>query len=51
MPHDLRGRYQYFTQADMHKLRLAGWASPSHTLEAGVRDYVRQHLLQEVLAP
>jgi len=51
MPADLRGRYQYFTQADVGKLREAGFSAPLHSLEAGVRDYVQCHLLQEVLTP
>lgn len=44
MPADLRGKYQYFTQARMEKLRALGFAAPPHTLEAGVRDYVLNYL-------
>lgn len=44
MPEELRGRYQYFTQADMTKLRAAGYDRPFTTLEAGVADYVTGHL-------
>ena len=44
MPEDLRGKYQYFTQARMEKLRALGFAAPAHTLEAGVRDYVLNYL-------
>jgi ADP-L-glycero-D-manno-heptose 6-epimerase len=44
MPEALRGRYQYFTQADGAKLRAAGLAPQFHSLEAGVADYVRTHL-------
>lgn len=44
MPESLRGRYQYFTQADMAKLRRAGYDAPFSTLEDGVRDYVTGHL-------
>ena len=40
MPDTLRGKYQYFTEARMDRLRAAGWNSPSTTLEAGVSDYV-----------
>ena len=46
MPDDLKGKYQYFTQADMSKLRAAGYDSPFHSLEDGVRDYVQNHLMQ-----
>lgn len=44
MPEALRGKYQYFTQADMSKLRAAGYTQPFTTLEAGIRDYVQGHL-------
>ena len=47
MPDMLRGRYQYFTQADTSKLRAAGLAPNFHSLEDGVRDYILQALRQE----
>ena len=47
MPDDLKGRYQYFTQADTVKLRASGFSQPFHTLEDGITDYVRKHLLLE----
>src|SRR6516162_4826684 len=40
-PIELRDKYQYFTQADMTKIRAAGFDHPFHSLEDGVRDYVR----------
>ena len=40
-PVELRDKYQYFTQASMTKLRAAGFDQPFHSLEDGVRDYVR----------
>ncbi len=43
-PMDIRGTYQYFTEANMNKLRAVGYAKPFHTLEEGVEDYVRQYL-------
>lgn len=46
MPDDLKGKYQYFTEADMAKLRAAGYDRPFHTLEEGVRDYVQNYLMQ-----
>lgn len=39
-PESIRDRYQYFTQADMGRLRQAGYTAPFHTLEEGVRAYV-----------
>ncbi len=47
MPEDLRGKYQYFTQADMTKLRAAGYDQPFTELEDGVRDYVSGYLLKD----
>lgn len=44
MPEDLRGKYQYFTQADMAKLKQAGYDRPFMELEEGVADYVRNYL-------
>ncbi len=39
-PLDIRDKYQYFTEADMHKLRDAGYAEAFTTLETGVKKYV-----------
>jgi ADP-L-glycero-D-manno-heptose 6-epimerase len=44
MPETLRGKYQYFTEAQTTKLRAAGYIKPFHTLEEGVRDYVQRYL-------
>ncbi|SJZ96315.1 ADP-glyceromanno-heptose 6-epimerase [Sediminibacterium ginsengisoli] len=44
MPEDIRDSYQYYTEADMNKLRAAGYKAPFYTLEAGVDDYVRHYL-------
>jgi ADP-L-glycero-D-manno-heptose 6-epimerase len=41
-PVELRARYQYFTQAEMGKLRKAGWTKPFTSLEDGVRKYVKR---------
>jgi ADP-L-glycero-D-manno-heptose 6-epimerase len=44
MPRDIRAKYQYFTQADMTRLRAAGYARPFTSLEDGVTRYVRDYL-------
>ncbi|GAA3762731.1 ADP-glyceromanno-heptose 6-epimerase [Terriglobus aquaticus] len=44
MPETLQGKYQYFTEAKMDKLRAAGYNQPFTTLEEGVRDYVTTYL-------
>lgn len=46
MPQDLHGKYQYFTEANMAKLRAAGYTKPFYSLEEGVRDYVQNYLMQ-----
>jgi len=40
-PIELRDRYQAFTQADLTRLRNAGFAEPMMTVEQGVAAYVR----------
>ncbi len=44
MPESLRSKYQYFTQAEMGKLRAAGYDRPFAALEDGIREYVQGHL-------
>ena len=44
MPESLRSKYQYFTQAEMGKLRAAGYDRPFASLEDGIREYVQGHL-------
>lgn len=46
-PIDIRDKYQYFTEADMHKLRSIGYAKPFSTLEEGISEYVGQYLQKE----
>jgi ADP-L-glycero-D-manno-heptose 6-epimerase len=41
MPEAIRDRYQYFTQADMSKLRGAGYNAAFRTVAQGVAHYVR----------
>lgn len=44
MPETLRGKYQYFTEAKMDRLRAAGYDRPFMSLEDGIADYVRHYL-------
>jgi ADP-L-glycero-D-manno-heptose 6-epimerase len=44
MPEDIRDKYQYFTEANMGKLRGAGYTDAFYSLEEGVDDYVRNYL-------
>jgi ADP-L-glycero-D-manno-heptose 6-epimerase len=43
-PEDIRDAYQYFTEANMDKMKKAGYTKPFWTLEDGVEDYVRGYL-------
>jgi ADP-L-glycero-D-manno-heptose 6-epimerase len=43
-PLDIRDKYQYFTEASMQKLIVAGYSKSFHTLEEGVSDYVQNYL-------
>jgi len=43
-PPELRGVYQYLTEARMERLRGAGYSRPATPLEDGVRDYVQTYL-------
>lgn len=45
LPANLKGQYQYHTQADMTKLKGAGWVEAGMTLEAAIADYVQGYLL------
>jgi ADP-L-glycero-D-manno-heptose 6-epimerase len=46
-PIDLRGRYQYFTEAKNQKLRDIGYTKPFTELEVGVEQYVGEFLMAE----
>ncbi len=46
MPVDLEGKYQYYTQARMDRLRAAGFNGASTGLEEGVARYVQHYLSQ-----
>jgi ADP-L-glycero-D-manno-heptose 6-epimerase len=47
MPQDIRETYQYFTEANMNKIRSAGYVQPFFSLEEGINDYVRNFLSKE----
>jgi len=44
MPEALRNQYQYFTQAEMKKLKSAGCPIKFSSLEDSVYDYVTKYL-------
>ncbi len=43
-PEDIREKYQYFTEADMSKLRKAGYSFPFTDLKTGIKKYVQDGL-------
>lgn len=47
MPEDIREKYQYFTEADMSKLRSTGYVSDFYSLEEGGNDYVSNFLVRK----
>ena len=46
MPPAIRDKYQYFTEAKMHRLAAAGYERPLTGLEEGIGDYVGRYLSQ-----
>lgn len=46
MPETLRGKYQYYTQAEMSKLREVGYDKEFYSLEDGAKDYVQNYLMK-----
>lgn len=45
MPEHLRDRYQYHTQADLNRIREAGYTTDTTLLDEAVEDYVRSYLV------
>ena len=46
-PIDIRDKYQYFTEADMQKLKTVGYKKSFTNLEDGVKDYVQNYLIEK----
>jgi ADP-L-glycero-D-manno-heptose 6-epimerase len=47
MPEAIRDNYQYFTQANLARLRATGYNAPVTSLEDAVGDYVRNYLVPD----
>jgi len=47
MPETIRDKYQYFTQADISRLRVTGYKEKITSLENAVADYVKNYLLAD----
>jgi ADP-L-glycero-D-manno-heptose 6-epimerase len=48
MPASIRSQYQYFTQADLSKLRRAGYSKQTTPLEDAIRDYIQNYLEKDL---
>lgn len=48
LPEHLREKYQYFTEANLSKIKSAGYNKPLTSLEDGVNDYVKNYLLKNL---
>jgi ADP-L-glycero-D-manno-heptose 6-epimerase len=46
-PVEIRDRYQYFTRAEMGRLRAVGYDAPFLSVEDGVGEYVRRYLASD----
>ncbi len=46
MPEQLKNKYQYYTCADISKLRQVGYSDSFSSIEEGVKDYVQEYLMQ-----
>jgi ADP-L-glycero-D-manno-heptose 6-epimerase len=44
-PEDIRDKYQYFTEADMKKIKTAGYNDEPYSLEAGIKEYLTGYLM------
>ena len=48
MPDHLQGKYQYFTEANIDKLRGIGYQNEISSLEDGISDYVKNYLMKDL---
>ncbi len=44
LPDHLADKYQYFTEANLDKIKKAGLSKVSSSLEDGINDYVKNYL-------
>lgn len=44
IPEDIREKYQYFTEANMNKLRSIGYTKPFTKIEAAIEDYIKNYI-------
>ncbi len=44
MPDDIKNQYQYFTKADISKIRKAGYSKPASDFNSTIKNYVRNYI-------
>ena len=47
MPESIKEKYQYFTRAEIGKLKRLGYRKKLYSLEEGIKEYVQEYLLSE----
>lgn len=47
MPESIRDKYQYYTKADISRLRETGYDKPISSLDASIADYVQNYLIRD----
>ena len=47
MPEEIRGKYQYHTEADMEKLLATGYNKEFTSIEKGAEDYIQNYLVKQ----
>ena len=45
IPQEIRENYQYFTQANIEKLRNVGYKDAFYSLEEGIKEYISRYLI------
>lgn len=48
LPEHLREKYQYFTEANLNKIKSAGYNQQITSLEDGINDYVKNYLMKSL---
>ena len=48
MPAELQGQYQYYTEANIERLRTLGYQGAMTSLEDGVKDYIQSYLEAQI---
>lgn len=49
IPEDIREKYQYYTQAEMTRMRSVGFKKPFYSLEKGAKSYVSRYLIKDAV--